>query len=372
MRIASIEAIPLRLPFREEFRIARGSVGGPGAGAPHVYVRVVAHNGLEGWGEARPSHRWSYETEESVLSTIRNYLAPALLDADPYDLQRLHAVMDREIAPGISTGAPIAKCGVDMAVHDLLARAAGISLTRFLGGGGESCVRLSYLISASEPEAAAGKAAEAVAAGYGALKVKIGVEPRRDIEILRAIREAAPDVYLWADANQAYDAATAVVLARRLAGMVDCLEQPVPANDWLGLQRLTRVAALPIAADESVFSPSDLVQLVRLDACDLLVVKLSKMAGVHRAALAIRIAREAGIGVLGSGLTETGLGLAATVHVLSACGGCLYADLNGPQFLADDPVADGVTTDGGVAAVRDAPGIGVTLDPEKLTRYRVQ
>src|SRR5436305_6530146 len=127
-RIKAVEAFALRLPFRIEFRIARGSVGSPAAGAPHVYVRVTADDGTVGWGEARPSHRWSYETEESVLTTIRGYLAPALLGADPWDLVGLHQVMDREIAPGISVGAPIAKCAVDMAVHDLLARAAGVPL----------------------------------------------------------------------------------------------------------------------------------------------------------------------------------------------------------------------------------------------------
>src|SRR5437588_12290537 len=129
--IRDIEAFALRLPFKSEFRIARGSVGSPTQAAPHVYVRVTATDSTFGWGEARPSHRWSYETEESVLTTIEGYLAPALLGADPWDLRGLHEVMDREIAPGISVGAPIAKCAVDMAVHDLLARTAGVPLREF-------------------------------------------------------------------------------------------------------------------------------------------------------------------------------------------------------------------------------------------------
>ena len=85
MQLTSLEVIPLRLPLREELRIARGSVANPAAGAPHVYVRVVGENGIEGWGEARPSHRWSYETEESVVTTIRHYLAPALEGLDLFD-----------------------------------------------------------------------------------------------------------------------------------------------------------------------------------------------------------------------------------------------------------------------------------------------
>src|SRR5947209_17473471 len=140
MKLTAIEVIPLRLPFREEFRIARGAVGSPEAGAPHIYVRVTADDGGEGWGEARPSPRWSYETPESVVSTVRDYLAPVLLGRDPWDLRGLHAAMDGEIAPGISIGAPIAKCGVDMAVHDLLARKAGVPLSQFLGGRAQESV----------------------------------------------------------------------------------------------------------------------------------------------------------------------------------------------------------------------------------------
>src|SRR5438876_3554323 len=112
MKLQSIEAIPLRLPFREVFRIARGAVGSPEAGAPHVYVRLTADNGAEGWGEARPSPRWSYETIETVTTTLRNYLIPTILGAhlsNPSDLSDLYRRMESEIAPGVTVGQPIAK-----------------------------------------------------------------------------------------------------------------------------------------------------------------------------------------------------------------------------------------------------------------------
>lgn len=370
MKLQSIDVFPLRLPFREEFRIARGSVGDPAAGAPHVYVRVRSEDGREGWGEGRPSHRWSYETEESVVSGIRHYLAPALIGRDPWDLQGFHAAMDREIAPGISTGSPIAKCAIDMAVHDLLSGSVGVPLVRFLGGGVEERIQLSYLISVSDPKEAERRTAAAWSEGYTGFKVKIGGDPGRDLELLRAVRAAAPDAYLWADANQAYDLPTTLVQARRMEALeVDCFEQPLPANDWLGLRQVARATSIPIGVDESVFSPGDLLQLIRLEAVRILIVKLGKMAGLHRARLAVQIAREAGIGILGSGLTETRLGLAACVHLLGAYGGCPYADLNGPQFLADDPISGGIAIQRGAATVPTAPGIGVTIDPEKLAAY---
>jgi o-succinylbenzoate synthase len=372
MQLVSLDIFPLRLPFREEFRIARGSVGSPEAGAPHIYVRVVGENGMEGWGEARPSHRWSYETEESVVSTIRDYLAPALEGVDLFDVDGIHRRMDRDIAPGISTGAPVAKSGVDMAIHDLLARSVGLPLGLFLGGSREPSVALTYLVSVASAAEAEARARQAWAQGYRGFKVKVGMGPARDLELLQAVRRAAPAAYLWADANQAYDAATASAQARAMEQLgVDVLEQPLAANDWTGLARLARETALPIAVDESVFSPGDLIQLVKLEAVDILVIKLSKMGGLARARLCVQIAREAGLGLLGSGLTESRLGLAAAVHLYGAFGGCAFADLNGPQFLADDPVAEGLDLVPGLAHVPTTPGIGVTIDAEKLAQYAV-
>jgi muconate cycloisomerase len=150
---------------------------------------------------------------------------------------------------------------------------------------------------------------------------------------------------------------------------VDVLEQPVAANDWTGLARLARDTVLPIAGDESVYAPGDLLQLIKLEAIDVLVLKLSKMGGLARARLCLQIAREAGLGLLGSGLTESRLGLAAAAHLYAAFGGVPFADLNGPQFLADDPVLDGLELSPGSVTLPTAPGIGVTIDPEKLASY---
>jgi muconate cycloisomerase len=371
VKLVSLEVFPTRLPMRETFRIARGAVGDPTVGAPHLYLRLTADDGGVGWGEARPSPRWSYETPESVAAALRHYIAPLIPGREAWDVEGLHRAIDRELAPGISTGNPIARSAVDMALHDLLARAAGVSLGAFFGGRASSSLSLCKIIAVADPEEAGSRAGAAAAEGFRALKVKIGGGVAADLEILRAVQAAAPGAYLWADANQAYDAATAATLARRMEALgTDCLEQPLPANDWTGLRRLCASTALPIAVDESVFAPADLVQLVRLEALDLLVLKVSKLGGLSRALLAARIAREAGIGLLGSGLTESRLGFAASAHLYGAFGWVPYADLNGPQFLADDPVEGDLRIEGGEAFVTDAPGIGMTVSDERLAGFR--
>lgn len=371
-QIERIEVFPLNLPFVSEFKISRGSVGGPKAGAPHVYVRITTDSGLIGWGEARPSPKWSYETIESVVTTISNYLAPALIGTDAEDLEAAHGVMDREIAPGMTVGQPVAKSGIDMALHDLAAKRHGEPLYKYFGAERAPEVPLSYLVSVDSPAKAEEVTAAAVSAGYTGFKVKIGMDPSLDLDILRAASRAAPDCFLWADANQAYPVDTAIERSRDMAKIgVNVLEQPVPANDFLGLQELAAKSAVPTAVDESVFSASDLEQLIKLKALDMLVIKVSKMAGLLGARKCIERSLDAGIELLGSGLTETRLGLAASAHLYSAFGFKYPVDLNGPQFLADDPVKGGVAVDRTVVSVSDNPGIGIEIDEEKLARYAV-
>ncbi len=122
MRIAALDVFPLKLPMNEDFYISGGKVGDQKTGVPHVYVRMTAEDGEEGWGEARPSHRWSYETLETVASTIRNYFSKKLVGLNLYDLRSMHNVMDQEIASGLTRGQPIAKAAVDIAIMDLIGK----------------------------------------------------------------------------------------------------------------------------------------------------------------------------------------------------------------------------------------------------------
>src|SRR5258708_33367405 len=171
--------------MRETFKIARGAVGSPDAGAPHVYLRLTADNGMEGWGEARPSPKWSYETLETVTTTLRNYLIPAILGADPSDLSNpsdltdLHRRMESEIAPGVTVGQPVAKSAIDMAAHDLVCHAKGQSLQSFFGGQKEIWP-MGFIISAYSVQDAEVRAGNAAARGFTVLKVKVGLDPALD------------------------------------------------------------------------------------------------------------------------------------------------------------------------------------------------
>lgn len=370
MKIVNVEVFPLILPMSQSFKISSGSVGDQREGAPHVYVKITSDTGVYGWGEARPSHRWSYETMETVTSTISRYLRPALLGRNAYDWASIRRQMDREIKPALGGGQPIAKAAIDTALHDLIGMAEGKRLPELWYAAGGAELQLSYLISTSEPEEAAKKAAYAKAHGYQGVDVKIGLNPRLNLEILRAVKSEAPDLFFRVDANQACNLSQALTLSRQMERIgVDVFEQPLPAHDLHGHAELRRKSGIPIALDESIWTPGDLMQAIRMEACDTVVIKLTKMGGLSGARRCGELAREAGLDLLGGGLTESRLGLSASGHLFNYLNIAYPSDLNGPLFLKDDPVENGPTIEEGRVTLPLSPGIGCTVSLDKLQQY---
>lgn len=371
MNISSVETFSLTLPMKQDFSIAGGSVGNQQQGAPHVYVKITNNLGEEGWGEARPSHRWSYETEESVVTTINKYLQPALVGENPEDLKKISKKMNKQIASGLGMGQPIAKAAVDMALHDLIGRHTKRNLVDLWFGTFKEEIQLSYLINASNPEEAFEKGAYAKKYGYTGIDLKIGLNPKEDVAILEAVKEAAPELYLRVDANQAYNLPEAIQLVKEMERIgVDVFEQPLPAADLLGHAELRRQTTLPIALDESIWTPGNLIQALRLEACDFAVIKVTKMGGLRMAKMCGEIAKEANIGLLGGGLTESKLGLTASAHLFNYLNIDTPVDLNGPMFLSDDPVEKGPEIDHGTVKLPRTSGIGCSIDVDKLKKFQ--
>ncbi|MCY0876856.1 MAG: mandelate racemase [Firmicutes bacterium] len=372
-KITAVDTFAVRLPMKQMFRIAGGVVGSRSEGAPHVYVRLTDADGGIGWGEARPSPRWSDETQESVVTTLRRYVAPVLLGQEANDLRSLWGAIHREIASGPTLGQPIAKAAVDTALHDLLGRQRRVSIGELWGGSRARQVHMSYLISTQEPDVAAAKARDAVAQGYRGVDVKIGLDPDRDQELLEAVRAEAPSLFFRVDANQGYNLPQALQVARHLARLgADVFEQPLPAACLADTAALRRKVQVPIALDEGIWSARDLLEAIRLEACDYAVIKLTKMGGLQPARLCGEIAKEANLGLLGGGLTESRLGLAASAHLFDYLEIRSPVDLNGPFFLADDPIRYGPDIQAGVVTLGDHPGVGCEMDQEKLKTFTVQ
>lgn len=371
--ITTIDVIPLHLPVAQTLTLSRGVASDPSAGAPHILVKITDGDGVVGWGEARPSHRWSYETEETVVTTIRRYLAPVLLGQDERDIAHCHALMDAMVAPGIQIGQPIARSAVDLALHDLLGKQRGLSIGGLLGRTSGAPVALGYVVSAHSIEEAVRQTQEGKAKGYHGFKVKTGIHPDTDLEMMQEVMKAAGGLPVWVDANQGWDYNRAVRLARELALLgVQVIEQPLAAGNITGYAELVRRSDVPIVLDESIYAPRDLIQHIRLGALNGLVIKLCRVGGIHWARQMAEMALAADLMLLGSGLTEGRIALTAGAAVFSAFGITMPVDLNGPQFLADDMAAGPLEIPGRMVTLSGRPGIGVEPDPEKLARYRVK
>lgn len=374
MKIASIEVIPVSFPFRGEFKISRGTVGSEEMGRPSVLVRLTTDTGVVGWGESAPVRQWSYETIESVYTTLTRYLVPAVIGMDLFDLDGIHRAMDREIAPGYTMGQPIARAGIDLAVHDAIGKALGVPLRNLWGISRKDTVELSWTVAADNLEEVEAIVAEGRDRGYSHFNIKVGHEenPSYDVEVCRFVRLLEPTSFLWVDANGGYTVQTARRLLPRFADIgVNVIEQPLPPNAWSGYRELRRLRAVPIVMDEGVITPRDLIELIREDLIDGVAMKPARVGGLWHLRKMIEIVESAGLMFLGSGLTDPDLGFAASVQLYAAYGLRYPAALNGPQFLKGTIASAGIEVQNGRATVPDRPGLGVEVDEAKVEELRL-
>ncbi|MEJ7930664.1 enolase C-terminal domain-like protein [Ramlibacter sp. AN1015] len=370
MKIASVEVIPVRLPIEGMLTLPRGASRTPEEGKRIALVKVTDSDGHVGWGEAGPSRRWSAETLESCVSSLRAYLAPAVIGHDLFDIAGLHARMNRELAVGLDPGQPIAKCAIDLAVHDLIGKRLGINLQSWLGAKRCDRVPLARLVSAATPEEAAQITERAWNEGYRGFKVKVGHRKELDAQIVRAVVGAARGGYVWADANQGYTLDEALRMARALDALgVTLFEQPVPMSDPYAMKKLLSASGLTIALDEAAMGLPYLIEMIRREAVEGIAIKVSKVGGIHYARQMCDLALNAGLTLIGSGLMDAPIGFAASVHLFAAYGITLPVDLNGPQFITEDYLAEPLPVRDQVAFVPQGPGLGVVIDEERLRRF---
>jgi len=357
--ISDIEIFPVLLPVKTEFKISGGVVASASKGAPHIFVKISNDEGMIGWGECRPSHRWSYETLETASSTLKNYIAPEIIGMDESDLSALHKKMNSIIANGVVTGQPIAKSAIDMAICDLNSKKANLPLRKFLSSDGLKKIKLSAIISASNPEEAIRQANDAIKEGFEGFKIKAGINTDMDLEIIKSVSSISDKIFIIVDANQSWDNEKTVRMSELLSTTnVSYIEQPLNANNILDYAQIVNKCELPIALDESIFTAQDLINHIKLNAINALVLKTSRSCGIYKAYEIGKIALDNGITLLGGGLTESMLGLLASAHLFASLGIKSPVDLNGMQFLSNSLFTEGVVTST-LVSLGDEPGIGM-------------
>jgi L-alanine-DL-glutamate epimerase-like enolase superfamily enzyme len=370
-KIERIQSFPLLYPVVGRFKFFEGPKGQP-QGRAAVAVKVTADNGAVGWGQSVPIPKWSYETIESVHYTITRYLAPELVGQDPFELDRINAILSHAIAPSFSTGQPICKAGLDLALFDLTGKLLKQSGAQRWAKKSSSNIVLSWTLNPRGLDEIEGLIAQGKARGYKHFNVKVAPDPKFDLEMCRIVKRLAPEGFLWADANGGYDEKTALEVAPKLADIgVPVLEQPLPANRLNGYQRLKQQGALPIIMDEGVVSVEDLEEFIELKALDGVAMKPARCGGITTAQRQIELLRKHNLMFLGSGLTDPDISLAASLVLFGANDLKYPAALNGPQFLQGSILKEPFKVVDGKLDVPTGYGLGVEVDESKIKELAV-
>ncbi|MBI4528335.1 MAG: mandelate racemase [Deltaproteobacteria bacterium] len=384
MKIERIETIPIRLPTRRVHQWASltTSIG------VYVIIKIQTDNGLTGLGEAPVLKDWGGdhmkyygETPETTQHVINEILTPALREQDPRRIEALHSAMDTAVK-----GYPYCKAAIDMALHDIVGKASNIPAYQLLGGCYRERVKVTHSIGLMENAKAVEEALQVKEEGIKTIKLKGGIDYKRDVELVKEIRIAVgPDIQIAVDANQGY--ATAKLAARIIKAMDEYnllyIEQPVEGIDQMA--EVAHRVDTPVMADESAWTPQDVLEIIRKRAADIISLYTTKPGGLHKAKKVAAVAEAGGLQCNVNGSVETGVGNAANLHLAASTGVASLSCVvpvstprgKGKQGIAgiyylDDIITEAFEFVDGEIVVSSSPGLGVKLDEEKLEQYRIK
>jgi L-alanine-DL-glutamate epimerase-like enolase superfamily enzyme len=313
--VDSVEVAALHRPLRTVFRTALREVRELDA----ILVRIRAGE-LAGSGTTVAVPQITGETGDSIRATVTGPLTGALRGT--HTLAGALDAVHRAVP-----GNPSARAAVDLALHDLAARAAGTDLAGLLGNSAAP-VRSDLTVSVDSRQAMADRAAQALADGFDTVKLKLD-DAALDLHRIRAVHEAldgrlTPDgrpPRLRVDANQAWTPEESVRLLAEVHALgiaIEFVEQPVAAADLDGMAFVRRRSPFPVLADESAFTAADIRRVAAAGAADLVNVKLLKCGGLGPAREAVQACAEAGLGAIIGCMLEPAEGEAAARHLAAA------------------------------------------------------
>jgi muconate cycloisomerase len=382
MKIARIETIPIALPTRRTHQWANLTtpIG--------VYVIIKLHtdDGVVGLGEAPVLKDWGGdygryfgETPQTTVHVICDILAPALIGQDPGRFESIHALMDKSVK-----GYPYCKAAIDGALYDAVGKACNVPVYQLLGGCFRDRVPIAHSLGLMEIEKAVEEALQAKEEGVKTIKLKGGVDERRDVELVRQVRKAiGPGPHICVDANQGYATPKGAVKVIRAMEEYDLLymEQPVEGIDRMA--EVVRRVDTPIMADESAWTAEDVLEIAKKKAADVISLYTTKPGGMFRAKKVAAVAEAAGLACNVNGSVETGVGNAANLHLAASTGavtlGCVIP-VSTPEgrakgiagvYYQDDVIREPFDYSNGDIIVPSKPGLGIELDEEKLEYYRL-
>jgi len=383
-RVHSIEVIPIALPVRREWKW-RGLAGSLGRS---VILRVRTQDGREGFGEAVPQpdwggdfNRYSGETPTTVAHTVTDLLGPEVTGLSPFDVELILQRMD-----AVLKGHTYAKAAIEMAMYDLQGKIVRQPVYNLIGGRAHDNVRIAHMIGLMNPDEAEEEIRGALSEGTRAFQIKGTGELAHDVDLVKHMRQVAgPGVALRFDANQGYrgsGAKCAIAAVRALAEAgIDMVEQPT--EGWAQMSAVCAAVDITVIADESSWQPQDVVGIAALAAADAISIYLAKAGGIARAKRVAAVAEAHGMPCDVNGSLESAVGNAANIHFAFSTPAvnlpCVIP-VSGPadsearvsgRYFVDDVVSRSMSWVNGGVIPSDEPGLGITVEEDKLSEYRI-
>lgn len=359
MKTEKVDIYKLNIPFKNALKIPLGIL----EGAQNIVIKITTDTGLEGWGESSPFSPITGDTQESNYAAAQQ-LAKLIKGKNPLAIEaRMHEINAFTIAE------PSIRSAFDMALYDLLGKAANLPLYALFGGEYRD-IRTDLTIGIQDTvEQTVERTKSILAQGFDAIKLKVGRPGLEDVAHVAVVRKlAGPDIHIKIDSNQGWDYPTAVANIRAMTPLnLQYSEQPLAAWDFDNLRRLRDKVDLPICADESVFNDKDTLKLITSGAVDYLNIKLGKSGGLHTALKINAIAEAAGCKCMVGCFAESRLALSAAAHLAIARPNIVFLDLDSAYNLKEDPVIGGMTYDdkvGGLIHVSEEPGHGASFNED--------
>lgn len=384
MKITDIAVHLVRLPARRDHNWASKMATPIGH---HAIIEISTDEGLTGWGESPAGATWGGahmryygESPETVRVVINDYLLPAVLGKNPVDISILHAAMDKAIK-----GHPYAKAAVDIACYDLAGKALNVPVSTLLGGAHRDSIEVAHSLGIMDLDRCYAEAEEAVSEGALTIKCKTGLDPVRDVTLVRELRRLlGPQIKIRVDGNEGYESVASAVAVTRRQEEYDILLCEQPVVGAVGLARVAKRIDSPVMADESAWTVQDVLELDKLDAAQCISLYVTKPGGLYRARQVADVVEQLNMYCDIGGSIETGIGNAANLHLGSATRVATLPSVcpvsqpeggDGPKtagvYYLDDLLTEPLKYENGRVFTPTGPGLGVEVDREKLSRYAV-
>ena len=355
MKISNIRTNTLKAPLKNPFITSLRHVDT----LEDLVVIIECDDGSVGYGEGAPTPVITGETMGSMIATIE-YIKPHIIGKE---IENFDSILD--LIHSLILKNTTAKSALEIALYDLKAKSLKQPLYQMLGGT-QTHFKTDITISMGEIDKMIADSLDAVSLGYETLKIKIGDDPQKDIERVKAIYSVLDKhIKLRLDANQGWTAKESVSLLHALEKeniIAEFIEQPVRADDIEGLRYIKERVQTPLLADESIFSVNDARKLLEMQAIDYVNIKLAKTAGITQALELADLSKEFGVKCMIGCMLEGPISVAAGVHVASAKADVItMLDLDAVSLLASHPVETSIMFDESEIVLSGDIGLGAHI-----------